>query len=177
MKEKVLNFLNASNLFLIIATIVFGYIYSRCCGDIDFFDVTIIDLFMLYFTVVLGIIIVNSQSRTEKIKQHTEQSIIKFQQNFISDLNELYSEDYEKTTQNVLLHNRKINNQLEMIRKYLKKIHCASKELKELDKVINEYLELLSENINKLPSIEQQIIKYNEKIDYLCEQIIYKIYI
>lgn len=174
---KAVKNITISKVLFVLATLAFVFIIVKCYSNDDFFSVNIIDTLTFYFTLIIAVIIVESQSKKEKFKQHAESLIVKFQKNFISNLTELIVENDEITTQNILCHIRKIRNQIELLKKYLDKINCSEDLLKRLEKSVENYLDILSDNISNISKSEQQINKYNEQIDYLCEQIIYSIYL
>lgn len=171
-------------ILLLLLVIIIVYLSIANCKNNDFLKLKLIDIINMLITLIIAIYIINIQSKHSKFLNNFEYLIKKLQ-------NKIYIDNIDKiitvrnkniVRQKLLMHISFIRNMKEIILNYKNKTTFNKETRKNIDniyKYLEEYDELISDNINEINNIyiTQKIEKKSNLIELECEKILLNVHL
>ncbi len=171
-------------ILLLLLVIIIVYLSIANCKNNDFLKLKLIDIINMLITLIIAIYIINIQSKHSKFLNNFEYLIKKLQ-------NKIYIDNIDKiitvrnkniVRQKLLMHISFIRNMKEIILNYKNKTNFNKETRKNIDniyKYLEEYDELISDNINEINNIyiTQKIEKKSNLIELECEKILLNVHL
>ena len=171
-------------ILLLLLVIIIVYLSIANCKNNDFLKLKLIDIINMLITLIIAIYIINIQSKHSKFLNNFEYLIKKLQ-------NKIYIDNIDKiiTVRNKNIVRQKLQMHISFIRKmkeiilnYKNKTNFNKETRKNIDniyKYLEEYDELISDNINEINNIyiTQKIEKKSNLIELECEKILLNVHL
>lgn len=175
-KKKVTKFLEV----ILVIAVLCAAVYNLLCQTIEFFTISIAQVVSLIVAIVLAFWATQWKSDEQKIKEQMEKLIFSIQAvvsspDFVIFTCDNTSEEIQKR---ITMTIRKLNNSIDILAQYSKKINIAD-DLEYIREQVLGYNNCVSEKVGDLDYLsksEAHLRMYAENINSKCDHIILQLY-